>query len=171
MLLTQRTNLPSRSYGRGVGGTTAQGWQQRQQRALCNSGLARCSEQPLGQRCSCASTCVPEVTPRGAMKVTVLGNKVSAGLRDGHALLGRGKGWSMDGSAPFQWLHSKKKRYRHRGGHVTLKTEVGGMLPVARVPGRIFLLSFYRTVFCSLLFICLFLARPTTPSNPPLSVS
>lgn len=51
-------------------------------------------------------------------------------------------------------LHSKKKQYRnrHRGGHVTLKTEVGGMLLVARVPGRIFLLSLYRT----LLFICLF---------------
>lgn len=62
------------------------------QRALCNSGLARCSEQPLVQRC--ASTCVPEVTPRGAMKVTVLGNKVSADLRDGHAPVGRGEGWS-----------------------------------------------------------------------------
>lgn len=92
------------------------------QRAPCGSGLARCPDQPLGQKCLCASTCVPEVTPRGAMKVTVLGNKVSADLR-GHAPLGRGKGWSTDGSAPFQRLHSEKKGYRHRRGHVTLKTE------------------------------------------------
>lgn len=33
------------------------------QKAPCGSGLTRCPDQPLGQKCSCASTCVPEVTP------------------------------------------------------------------------------------------------------------
>lgn len=80
--------------------------------ALCSSGLARCSEQPLGQKNSCASTCVPEVTPTSAMKVTVLGNKVSADLRDSHAPLGRGKGWSTDGSAPFQEEAVQKQTQR-----------------------------------------------------------
>lgn len=33
-------------------------------------------------------------------------------------------------------IQKKQYRHRHRGGHVTLETEVGGMLPVARKPGE-----------------------------------